>query len=126
MSKSQNHGTAGAEQYPSGKPRGGSPQLVRYQRQHPQEYFAAMNAVQHDTQRRIVHAIVHGLGDATYSEIRELSNVGDRTIRKHVSKLEENGLVERRRGWITMVVVESSVVLALLEHALECYYARDA
>lgn len=121
---SENRMTARAEQYPSGNTRGGVPQLDlgRLQRQHPEAHLTVTNAVQHDTQRRIIHALVHGLGDATYNEIRELSTVGDRTIRKHVARLEDAGIVRREQSWIGLVTVAGEDVLRLMEHALDCYY----
>lgn len=122
MSRPENHGTAGAEQYPSGIPVSSPPRVLEIQRQHPDEYLNTMQAIHHDTQRRFIHALVHGRGDATYREIRQLANVSQRTLRKHAKKLEEMGLVERIHDFMTLVRVVSQEVLVLLEHALECYY----
>lgn len=119
---SQNPVTAGAEQYPSGIPASANARLVELQREHPDQYLAIMNAVQHDTQRRFMHAITRGNGDATYREIRRIANVSQRTLRKHAKKLEDMELVERIHDFMTLVRVVSQEVLVLMEHALECYY----
>lgn len=88
----------------------------------PAEYFATVNAVQHDTQRRILYALVQGSGVTDRDEIAEVANVSDRTVRKHTNRLEEHDLVERPDHNTTAVRFASVEARALATHALNVWF----
>jgi predicted transcriptional regulator len=108
--------TAGEEQ-PSR-----SDQLLEYQTEHPKLWFSLCDAVRHDTQRSILTAIQDGMGSCTYDEIERYASVQRRTIRKHVKKLEENGIVERIDSRSYAISYVNFEVEVLASHALDCYF----
>lgn len=81
-----------------------------------------MQAIHTDTQRKILAAMVHGVGEASYRDIREYVTVSDRSIRKHVGRLEELGLVERLDARVQIVAFPSRELRALASHVVHCYY----
>jgi predicted transcriptional regulator len=97
--------------------------LLELQTEHPSLFFAAADAVRSETQRAIITAINAGVGSATYDEITEYAAVSNRTIRKHVSNLESDGLVERESDGLTSAVSFASFEAeVLITHVLTCYY----
>lgn len=121
----------GAEGTPSGVPTfstAGEQQqsiagrLVELQQDHAYLWFSAVDAVRHDTQRAILTALQDGMGSCTYDELYEWVNVSDRTVRKHVSNLENVGLVERVNSRSHAVSYATFEAETLASHALDCYY----
>jgi DeoR/GlpR family transcriptional regulator of sugar metabolism len=103
---------------------GTASELVKIQRQHPEQFFTCVKAAEHDTQRKILHATLQGRGSTDYDEIRQLSTVCDRTLRKQVNKLEENGLIERVNSRVVRIAFTSFEVRVLVAHTLDCYYNK--
>lgn len=101
---------------------GSTEELLQLQRENAELYFACVDAVRHDTQRKIIHALVHGHGATDYTEIREIATVTDRTLRKHVTNLQDKNLVERVNSRVSRIQFTSVEVRALAAHALNCYY----
>lgn len=122
MSKSI-RSTEEAEGYPSDDLPGAvtETELTEIQKQHSREFFACTNAVQHETQRAILTALVHNSGECTYEMIEPYSHVSQRTVRKHVGKLEEQNVVDRIDSRSYRIAFTSLEVRALAAHALECY-----
>ena len=114
----------GVEGYPSTLVRGGTTQneLIETQRENPSEYLSAINAVQHDTQRRLVWALVQNNGRVSYKELESLTTVSERTQRKHVSNLVEMNLISRVDANFTFIEFASIEAEALLRHALTIWY----
>lgn len=114
--------TARVEQTPSVAP---SNKFYTAIEKQPSEYFAVVNAVQHDTQRKILYSLVQGSGATTYDEIRSVVNVGKRTVRKHAQKLEEKNIVDRPDHNTTALRFTSIEVRALATHALNVWFKKD-
>lgn len=115
----------GYEGTPSGVVCKGTPvgQLIR---ERPALHFAAVDAVRHDTQRRILYTIVAIDAPATYDEIGRHCDRTDRTIRKHAQRLEETELVERVDSKQASFHAASDDADALIRHALTLYFDADA
>jgi len=99
-------------------------ELVEIQTENPVAYHESINAVQHDTQRRLVWAVVQNDGRVSYQELDEMLNVGDRTKRKHLQKLEEAELLQRIDSNFTFIEFYSRDAEVLLHHALSTWYDR--
>lgn len=97
-------------------------ELINTQRQNPTTYFAAMNAVQHNTQRRLVWALIQNNGRVSYNELKTLTTVSERTQRKHVSNLVDEDLINRVDANFTFIEFASIEAEALLKHALSVWY----
>jgi len=85
-------------------------------------WFAAVDAVRHNTQRTILTALQDGMGSCTYQEVEEYASVQRRTIRKHAKKLEDQDLIERIDSRSYVVKYANFDVEVLVSHALDCYY----
>lgn len=85
-------------------------------------WFAAVDAVRHNTQRTILTALQDGMGSCTYQEIEQYASVQRRTIRKHAQKLEEQELIERIDSRSYVIEYANFDVEILVSHALDCYY----
>jgi len=97
--------------------------LLAMQKQHTELFFTAVNAVKTDTQRAILTAIHHGVGAATYDEVSGYTSVSDRSVRKHASRLEDSGLIERMTDGTTACFNFASFeAQTLVSHVLTCYY----
>jgi len=91
----------------------------------PGLHFAAVDAVRHDTQRRILYTIVAVDEPATYAEIGRYCDRTDRTIRKHAQRLEETKLVERVDSKQASFHAASDDADVLIRHALTLYFNAD-
>lgn len=108
--------TAGEEQSsPDGE-------LLTMQQSHFGVYSSLVDAVRHDTQRKILSAVYDGMGSVTYDEIDRYVTVGRRAVRKHLKKLEDADVLERADGRSGSVSFASFEAEALAEHALSCYH----
>lgn len=118
----------GVEGYPSTLVHGTTTgtELVEVQRENPGVYLEAMNAVQHDTQRRLVWALVQNDGRVSYNELKTLTNVSERTQRKHVTNLVEQDLINRVDANFTFIEFASFEAEILLRHALSVWYDSTA
>jgi len=120
-----NQSKEGAEGYPSGLVRGrtteADAELTQLQRENATEYLALMEAIHHDTQRKILYGLVDGLGEASYRDLEAITTVSRRTLRKHTQRLEDDGIVERRDVNIGMVSFPSYELRALAQHMIYCY-----
>jgi len=118
--------TQGVEHYRSTLVHGSSTpaELVKIQTENPVAYHESINAVQHDTQRRLVWAVVQNDGRISYQELDELLSVGDRTKRKHLQKLEDAELLQRIDSNFTFIEFYSQDAEVLLHHALSTWYDR--
>lgn len=85
-------------------------------------WFAACDAVRKDTQRAILTALNDGMGSCTRDEISNYTSVSDRSIRKQLGNLKENGLVETVESRTQAVSYASFEVEVLVSHALDCYF----
>jgi DeoR/GlpR family transcriptional regulator of sugar metabolism len=83
-----------------------------------------MNAVQHDTQRRIVWALVQNDGRVSYQQLDEFMTVSDRTRRKHVTTLESKDLLNRVDANFTFLEFASIEAEALIKNALTSWYNK--
>jgi predicted transcriptional regulator len=122
----------GAEGGPSGVPTYASgateeqtlaEQLQEYQLEHADLWFEAIDAVRHETQRAILTALQDGMGGCTYDELYGWCSVSKRTVRKHVTNLENAGLVQRVNSRSHAVSYASHEAETLVSHALDCYYS---
>jgi len=120
--------TEGAEHYRSTLVHGeGTKQdLLTIQRGNPAVYHAAMEAVNHNTQRRLVWALVQNDGRISYTELDAKIDVCDRTKRKHLQKLEEKSLVQRIDANYTFIEFASVEAKVLIHHALTTWYDSTA
>jgi len=121
MSKS-NPTTEGAEGNPStlvGYSAG--QEIYEIQRNRTEEYIGIMDALNTDTQRKILYGLVDGLGEASYRDLDHITTVSKRSLRKHASRLEEKGIVERRDANYGIVSFPDHEIRALAQHALYCY-----
>lgn len=98
-------------------------ELLQMQETHSDLFFAATGAMDHDTQRKVLQAVYDGFGSVTYDEIESYVTVSRRTVRKHVGRLEEKGLLERVDSRSYAVAFPCFEAEALVEHALKCYFA---
>lgn len=108
--------TAGEEQ---SRP---SDELLAMQQDHFGVYSSLVDAVRHDTQRKILAAVYDGMGGVSYDEIDRYVTVGRRTVRKHLKKLEDADVLERSTGRSGAVSFASFEAEALAEHVLGCYH----
>jgi DNA-binding transcriptional ArsR family regulator len=95
--------------------------VVELCRENPDEYIALTKAIHTDTQRKILYALVNGLGDASYTELESITTVSRRSLRKHVCRLEEAGIVERIEDRFSLVSFASFEVRVLAQHMVYCY-----
>ena len=118
--------TVGVEQYPSTLVYGSNTptELVEVQRENPEAYHESINAVQHDTQRRLIWAVIQNDGRVSYRELDDFVNVTERTQRKHLQKLEEAKLLQRIDANFTFVEFYSQDAEVLAHHALSTWYDR--
>ena len=116
----------GVEHYPSTLVYGSTTptELIKIQTENPTTYHEAINAVQHETQRRLIWAVVQHDGRVSYKEMDDYLTVSARTKRKHMQKLEENDLLQRIDANFTFVEFHSDVAEVLLHHALTTWYDR--
>ena len=126
MNGEENHWTATAERQRSdvvrdGVVRASDAQLIELQRERADQYLTLMRALEQPTQRKILHALVNGLGDATYREIEAITTVGKRAIRKHVRRLEDEGIVQRIDAQTYIISFTSYEVRALAQHTLHLH-----
>lgn len=126
MSGEQNHGTATAERNRSDVVgdrvvQESDGRLIELQRKHNSEYLTLIQALDQPTQRKILHALVNGLGDASYREIEAITTVGKRAIRKHIRRLEDEGIVERIDAQTYIIAFGSYEIRALAQHALHLH-----
>jgi len=96
-------------------------ELLEIQRENPDRYIALMDAIHNDTQRKILYSLVNGLGESSYRDLERITTVSRRTLRKHVSRLEDNNIVERRDANFSIVSFPSVEIRALVQHVVYCY-----
>jgi len=113
----------GAEGTPSTLVRGGTTRdVLSVQRERPALHFAAVDAVRHDTQRRIVYALAAQNGRVTYDDLADVTTTSDRTVRKHAGKLADNDLIQRTNANLVFFEFASSDAEILLREALARWY----
>jgi hypothetical protein len=122
------HQAQGVEQYRSTLVHGENTakELVSIQCNNPTTYHAAMEAVNHSTQRRLVWAVVQSDGRISYTDLDAKIDVCDRTKRKHLQALEDNNLLQRIDANYTFVEFGSLEAEVLLRHALSTWYDSTA
>jgi len=98
--------------------------VVHLQRENPDLYFAAVNAVQQQTQREILHGLAQQSGEITYDILDEYVTVQKRTVRKHAKKLEENGLIERIDSRSYRLAFASDTARILGHEALRAFFNK--
>jgi len=116
----------GYEGTPSGVVSKGTTPVGEVVAENPERHFAAVDAVRHDTQRRILYTIAAVDEPATYQTIGEYTDRSDRTVRKHAQKLEAANLVERVGGKCATFNSADNVADVLIRHALTLYFDADA
>jgi len=117
--------TEGAEGNPSKMPQSkgvSSDELLTVQRENPEKYFACINAVQKQTKRGILQALVDNSGQATYEEIEAYLTVSRRSLRTHLKDLEEDDVIVRPNVRVSSAKFASLEARALASHALYCFY----
>lgn len=117
--------SAGVEGTPSVTPQGNTP-VGTVVVENPELHFAAVDAVRHDTQRRILYTIVAIDAPATYETIGEYIDRSDRTLRKHAKRLEDTHLVDRSKGKAPAFQPATDTADVLIRHALTLYFDADA
>lgn len=101
--------------------------VVDVQRENPELHFAAVNAVQTDTQRRILWKLAHYGDRATYADLTNVVTTSDRTVRKHVTRLDDAGIVNRVNANKVFIEFASKDAKILTHEALGRWYdANDA
>lgn len=90
-------------------------------RENAEEYIRLTEAIHNDTQRKILYTLVNGLGDASYGELEQTTTVSRRSLRKHVSRLEEAGIVDRMDSNFSLISFTSFEIKALAQHLVYCY-----
>lgn len=98
--------------------------MQRLREENPRAVFALTNAVQKDTQRKILAALTLGLCGSTYEELDKYLTVSKRTQRKHVKKLEENGIVERVDSRSTAISFVSNEMEVLAAEMVSLYHSQ--
>ena len=118
--------TEGVEQYPSTLVHGSNTptELVSVQRNNPETYHETINAVQHNTQRRLIWAVIQNEGRVSYNELDGFVNVSERTQRKHLAKLEDADVLNRIDANFTFIEFASQEAKILSHHALSTWYDR--
>ena len=96
-------------------------EIGELQETHAAEFIALTEAIHTETQRRILYGLVDCLGDASYVELDKYTTVSRRSLRKHLSRLEEKDIVDRRDANFGLVAFSSHEVKALTQHLLYCY-----
>jgi len=96
-------------------------ELTRLQAEHSAEYIALTEAIHTDTQRKILYGLVDGLGEASYRDLERITTVSRRSLRKHVKRLEEKGLVERVNSRSYVIGFTSYETRILAQHIVYCY-----
>jgi DNA-binding transcriptional ArsR family regulator len=117
----------GVEGYPSTLVREGadSRTVADVERERPAIHFAAVDAVRHDTQRRILHTLASENGRVTYSDLGNMTTTSDRTVRKHATKLVENGLIDRTNANLVFFEFASHAAEILVRENLTRWYDRS-
>jgi len=117
--------TEGAEGNPSDDLTGfgwdAETELAQLQREHAEEFLALGEAIHHDTQRKILYGLVNGLGEASYHDLEAITTVSRRSLRKHVKRLEDKGLVERIDSRHYVIGFASYETRVLAQHLVYCY-----
>jgi len=119
----------GAEGGPSSLVHSGATLAERLQdvrEENPNRVFDAYDAVRHDTQRRIIHALATNGGRVSYEELGRSLDVSDRTRRKHVTALVDAELVERVEANFTVVTFADDDADVLCREALTRFFDADA
>lgn len=96
--------------------------VLDVQREEPATHFAAVDAVRHDTQRRIVWALATQNGRVTYDDLESVTTTSDRTVRKHASNLVDDGLIERTNANLVFFEFASPTAEILAREALSRWY----
>lgn len=115
---------AGVEGTPSTLVRGGtnSRTVVDVQRERPDLHFAAVDAVRHDTQRRIVWCLASENGRVTYQDLQDAATTSDRTVRKHATNLVDEELINRVNANFVFFEFASREAEILAREALSRWY----
>jgi len=114
--------TAGVDTYPSGLLRGSAgKEVYEIQRKRTEEYVGIMEALTTNTQRKILYGLVNGLGEASYRDLDQITTVSKRSLRRHASRLEQKGIVERRDANLGVISFPNYEVRVLAQHILYCY-----
>lgn len=115
----------GYEGTPSGVPHEGTP-VSDVIAENPASHFRAVDAVRHDTQRRILYVVTAVDNPATYNTISEYTDRSTRTVRKHAQRLEEQGLINRVNSGSASFYPADETADVLIRHALTLYFDADA
>jgi len=117
-----------AEQYRSGVlPTGDTKRqatVLQLQRENPELYFATVNAVQHRTQREILHGLAQQSGEITYDLLDDYVTVQKRTVRKHAKQLEEQNVIERIDSRSYRLAFASDTARILGHEALRAFFNK--
>jgi len=91
------------------------------QHEQPETWFALVQSMEQDRQRKILSTMHQEGGQCLYKDILERDTVTKQSIRKHAKKLEENDLIERG-GRPTVLSFPTIEIEALAIEALSLYY----
>lgn len=92
------------------------------ERDRPAVHFAAVDAVRHDTQRRILWCLANQNGRVTYDDLESVTTTSDRTVRKHASKLVDDGLIDRTNANLVFFEFASPDAEILVRENLSRWY----
>ena len=101
---------------------GNSRDVLTVQREEPETHFAAVDAVRHDTQRRIIWALATQNGRVSYQDLDEVTTTSERTVRKHASNLVDAGLIERTNANFVFFEFATPSAEILTREALSRWY----
>lgn len=99
-------------------------ELVRTHADNPGLVFDVYNSVQHNTQRRVLWALVQESGRVSYDELEPYMTVSQRSTRKHVSNLVDNDIINRIDANFTFIEFDSIAAEVLTKEALTRWYDK--
>lgn len=94
--------------------------IINLQESNPDQYFAVLDALRHDTQGKVLEALNIHRGSIPKEELAKYVTVSDRTLRKHLTRLDEQSLIDKDTSRTTVVSFESQDVELLVAHGLAC------
>jgi len=99
--------------------------IITIQEANPDEYFAVVDAIRHQTQGKVLEALNLHRGSITKGELQKYVTVSDRTLRKHLTRLDERSLIDKDTSRTTVVSFASENVELLVAHGLACLSDSD-
>jgi DNA-binding HxlR family transcriptional regulator len=94
--------------------------IISVQENQPETYFAVVDAIRHETQGKVLEALNLHRGSITKEELEKYLTVTDRTLRKHLTRLDKQSLIVKDTSRTTVVSFKSEDVELLVAHALSC------